>query len=60
MVLNPIRAKVSLGLRVLTTDDVGYASKGGTIFLSHLRAREALGAKTGSATLASLGISNLP
>jgi hypothetical protein len=58
--LNPIRAKVSLGLRVLTTDDLGYTSKGGTLFLSHLRTREALSAKAGVATLASLGITNLP
>ena len=58
--LNPIRAKVSLGLRVMSTDDLGFGHKGGTIFLSHLRTREALAAKTGSATLASLGLSNLP
>ena len=32
--LNPIRAKVSLGLRVLTTDDLGFAHRGGTLFLS--------------------------
>ena len=32
--LNPIRAKVSLGLRVLTTDDLGYAHRGGTLFLA--------------------------
>ena len=58
--LTPIRAKVSLGLRVMSTDDLGFAHKGGTIFLSHLRTREALAAKTGGATLASLGLSNLP
>jgi hypothetical protein len=58
--LNPLRAKVSLGLRVMSTDDLGFQHKGGTIFLSHLRTREALAAKTGSATLASLGLNNLP
>jgi hypothetical protein len=58
--LNPLRAKVSLGLRVMSTDDFGYAHKGGTLFLSHLRTREALAAKTGSATLASLGLGSLP
>jgi hypothetical protein len=57
--LNPIRAKVSLGLRVLTTDDLGYGSKGGTLFMSHLRNREALAKLPPSATLATLGISNL-
>jgi len=58
--LNPLRAKVSLGLRVMSTDDLGFTHKGGTIFLSYLRAREALAGKVGSATLASLGVSNLP
>ena len=58
--LNPIRAKASIGMRVMTTDDLGFAHKGGQIFLNHLRAREALAGKAGSATLASLGISNLP
>ena len=58
--LNPIRAKVSLGLRVMTTDDLGFTHKGGTIFIGYLRAREALAAKAGSATLASLGLTNQP
>ena len=58
--LNPIRARVSLGLRVMTTDDLGFAHKGGQIFVNHLRAREALAGKAGSATLAALGISSLP
>jgi hypothetical protein len=58
--LNPLRAKVSLGLRVMSTDDLGFTHKGGTIFISHLRTREALAQKTGGATLASLGIGNLP
>lgn len=58
--LNPIRAKVSLGLRVLTTDDLGFEHRGGAMFLSHLRAREALAGKTGSASLQSLGLGGLP
>ena len=58
--LNPLRAKVSLGLRVMSTDDLGFTHKGGTVFISHLSTREALAQKTGSATLASLGLENLP
>jgi len=58
--LNPIRAKVSLGLRVMSTDDLGFASRGGALFLNHLRRREALAATSGAATLQSLGVSNLP
>ena len=57
--LNPIRAKVSLGLRVLTTDDLGYAHRGGTLFLAYLRTREALAARLPGAPLQSLGISSL-
>jgi len=58
--LNPIRAKVSLGLRVMTTDDLGFESRGANIFLSHLRTREALANLSGSASLQQLGLTNLP
>jgi hypothetical protein len=58
--LNPIRAKVSLGLRVLTVDDLGYAHRGGTLFLAYLQTREALARAVPGATLATLGLSNLP
>jgi hypothetical protein len=58
--LNPIRAKVSMGLRVLTVDDLGYSHRGGTLFLSYLRTREALALRVPGTTLAALGLSNLP
>jgi hypothetical protein len=58
--LNPIRAKVSLGLHVLSTDDLGFTHKGGQIFINHLRTREALAAQGGGATLSALGLSSLP
>ncbi|HMN20304.1 MAG TPA: hypothetical protein PKA16_02815 [Ottowia sp.] len=58
--LNPLRAKVSLGLRAMSTDDLGFRHKGGTMFISHLRTREALAGKAGGATLAALGVGNLP
>jgi hypothetical protein len=58
--LNPIRAKVSLGLRVMSTDDLGFTHRGGAIFMSYLRAREALATKAGSASLASIGLNSLP
>jgi hypothetical protein len=36
--LNPIRAKVSIGVRVLTVDDVGFTHKGGILyFLNHVQ-----------------------
>jgi hypothetical protein len=58
--LNPLRAKVSLGMRVMSTDDLGFQHKGGTLFISHLRAREALAAKAGNAALKTLGVTNPP
>ena len=58
--LNPIRAKVSLGLRVMSTDDLGFEHRGGAMFINHLRTRETLAGKTGSASLQSLGLSSLP
>src|SRR5580658_3559458 len=35
--LNPIRAKVSLGLRVLSVDDLGFDHPGGRMFLTYLK-----------------------
>jgi hypothetical protein len=58
--LNPIRAKVSLGLRVLSTDDLGYSHRGGTLFLAYLRTRESLAGNVPGAALQSLGLANLP
>ncbi|XUL93973.1 hypothetical protein ACQ86D_51300 [Streptomyces galilaeus] len=42
--LHPIRAKVSLGLRILTIDDLGFGHRGGALFLAHQRRREQLAA----------------
>ena len=58
--LNPTRAKVSLGLRVLTSDDLGLANKGGSLFLIHLQQKEALAARSLAATLPTLGIGAIP
>ena len=58
--LNPLRAKVSLSLRVLSTEDLGFRHKGAGMFISHLRTRETLASKASGATLGSLGLDNLP
>jgi hypothetical protein len=58
--LNPIRAKVSLGLRVLSVDDLGFAHKGGSLFMAYLQTREQLAAKAPGGTLATLGIGGIP
>jgi hypothetical protein len=58
--LNPIRAKVTLGLRVLSVDDLGFAHKGGNLFMGYLQAKEQLAAKVSGGALSSLGIGGLP
>jgi hypothetical protein len=40
--LNPIRAKVSLGFRVLSVNDLGFSHKGGSLFMSYLQNKEQL------------------
>jgi len=54
--LNPIRAKVTLGMRVLTYQDLGLASPGGALFMVHQVVKEVMatiggvGAIAGAAT----------
>jgi hypothetical protein len=57
--LNPIRAKVSLGLRVMSIDDLGFSSKGGSLFMAYLRTKEQLAAKVQSVSFATLGIGGI-
>jgi hypothetical protein len=57
--LNPIRARVSLGMRVLTVDDLGFAHKGGSLFMNALQAKEQLAAKS-TGLLNNLGIGSIP
>src|SRR5581483_10519947 len=40
--LNPIRAKVSLSMRVLNTNDIGFDNKGGSLFMIHHQQKEKL------------------
>lgn len=58
--LNPIRAKVSLGMRVLTVDDVGFSHKAGTLFMSYLQVKEQLAAQHQGGSLNVLGIGAIP
>jgi hypothetical protein len=58
--LNPIRAKVSLGMRVLNVDDLGFDHPGGHIFMSYLSNKEQLASLAGSAALTVLGLGGLP
>lgn len=58
-VLNPIRAKVSLGLRVLSVDDLGFGHRGGTLFMAYLRNKESLADRARAVPLAELGVEAL-
>ena len=58
-VLNPIRAKISLGMRVLSIDDLGFSHKGGSLFMSYLQNKEQLSAKHQSSGLGAFGIKGI-
>lgn len=57
--LNPIRAKVSLGFRVLNVDDIGFRSPGGHIFMAYLTNKQRLASQATSAALSVLGLGGL-
>jgi hypothetical protein len=58
--LNPIRAKVSLSLRVLSVDDLGFDHKGGNIYMAYLQTKERLAGLSSGATLNTFGIGAIP
>jgi hypothetical protein len=58
--LNPIRAKVSLGMRVLTVNDLGFSHKGGTLFMAYLQQKEQLVPRAPLGTVAALGFKGNP
>jgi hypothetical protein len=58
--LNPLRAKVSLGLRVLNIDDLFFSDKGGGLYMAYQRQKESLAQLYQYGTLGSLGITGLP
>lgn len=58
--LNPIRAKVSLGMRVLTVNDLGFAHKGGSLFMTYLQKKEQLATKSPQGSLKALGLRGIP
>jgi|SRR5580658_1950532 hypothetical protein len=58
--LNPIRAKVSLGFRVLNVDDLGFDHPGGQMFMTYLTNKEQLAAKATQVAISVLGLGGLP
>lgn len=58
--LNPIRAKVSLGMRVLSVMDLGFDHKGGNLFMVHHRQKEQFAARAQAGAFGALGITGIP
>jgi len=57
--LNPIRAKVSIGLRVLTIDDIDFSSVAGSIYLTYQQRKEQLAASVPAGSLSAFGINGV-
>jgi hypothetical protein len=58
--LNPIRAKVSLGMRVLNVDDLGFDNPGGQIFMAYLTNKQQLASQVANVSISVLGLRGLP
>ncbi|GAB3417846.1 hypothetical protein [Flindersiella endophytica] len=57
--LHPIRATVSIGLRVLTVSDLPAGHRGAELYLAHLTQKERLGGTTAAGRLEQLGIQGI-
>ena len=53
--LNPIRAAISLSLRVLNVNDLGFEHKGGNLYMAYHQQKEQLANKYTSGNLGTLG-----
>ncbi len=58
--LNPIRAKISLGMRVLSVNDLPFDHKGTSLFLAYQQQKESLARKSQGGNLNALGITAVP
>jgi hypothetical protein len=58
--LNPIRARISLGLHVLSVNDLDFAHRGNSLFMAYHQQKEALSTRAPGAALSTLGISSIP
>lgn len=58
--LNPIRAKISLGMRVLSVDDLGFDHRGGSLYMNYHQNKERLAQMFTSGTLNQFGINSIP
>jgi hypothetical protein len=57
--LNPIRAKLSLGLRVLSVNDLSFDSKGNSLFMIYQQEKERLAQKSASTNVSTFGIGSI-
>jgi hypothetical protein len=58
--LNPIRARVSLGMRVLSVNDLPFDHKGNSLFMAYHKQKENLAGKNRGGTLNALGVTRIP
>jgi hypothetical protein len=57
--LNPIRAKISLSMKVLTIDDLGFDHKGGSLYMAYQKQKESLAIKFKAGKLGTFGINKI-
>ena len=57
--LNPIRAKVSIGMRVLSVNDVGFEAKAGSLYMIYQQQKERLAGLAPNGSFANLGIKGI-
>jgi hypothetical protein len=57
--LNPIRARVSLGLRVLSVDDLERNHRGAKLFMAYLQQKESLAKLSEGGALPGLGVEGI-
>ncbi|MFN7949734.1 MAG: hypothetical protein U0Z53_30555 [Blastocatellia bacterium] len=57
--LNPLRAKVSLSLRVLSVNDLPFTHRGNSLFMAYLQQKERLAALNQGGVLNALGITSI-
>jgi hypothetical protein len=58
--LNPLRAKVSLGMRVLSIDDLDFNDKSGSLYMTYQQQKESLARLNLAGTFGALGIRGIP
>lgn len=58
--LNPIRAKVSIGMRVLSVSDLGFDGKGGSLYMIYQQQKEKFAAMSKPVSLSTLGLGGIP